>query len=103
MLSSFMEELPTIQDLKATAMAISGDKLSSHRKFSVSLDCFPFPIGYDKDSEVSNMYNTLSESDENRVRRVYVVNSKMLVTHVTPWYQPGNVGQFFEVFKALGL
>ena len=98
-----MEEFLTIQDLKATAIAISGDNLLSHHNFSASLDNFPFPIGYDKDSEVSNKYDTFSECDENQVRRVYIVDSNMQVAHVTPWYQPGNVGQFFEVFKALGL
>ena len=41
--------------------------------------------------------------DDGGIRSVYVLDAGGTIVHKIPWYQPGNVGQFMEIFRSLGL
>ena len=103
MISSLMEEYANIVELGGDVLGISADTTDSHASFCRSLGGCAFPLASDPDLEVARTYGTV-ENDVGRGRRaVYVLDVDGTVIHKVPWYQPGNVGQFMEIFQALGL
>ena len=103
MISSFREEYETITDLGAEVVAISPDTVESHVSFCDSLGGCPFPLASDPDMAVARAYGVVADETRTPVRAVFVIDERGTIVHKIPWYQPGNVGQFFEVFEALGL
>ncbi len=103
MLSSLKEEYGTIVELDAEVLCVSSDTVESHEAFCESLGGCPFPVASDPSGEVAGVYGARDESENRGVRAVYVLDADGVVAHKIPWYQPGNVGQFMEVFQALGL
>ena len=103
MLSSLREEYATIQELGAAVLGISADSVQSHFSFCESLGGCPFPLASDVALEVSRAYEAVDDEGRRGIRSVYVLDERGTVIHRIPWYQPGNVGQFMEIFHALGL
>ena len=60
------------------------------------------PISLDLRS-TDYVLRAVDESGNAGIRAVYVLDSDGTILHKIPWYQPGNVGQFMEIFQALGL
>ena len=103
MVSSLKEEYATIRELGADVVAISADDVAVHVSFCGSIGGCPFPLASDSDREVSRVYEAMADDGRSGKRVIYVLNEEGTIIHKIPWYQPGNVGQFFEVFQALGL
>ena len=103
MLSALQGEYDTIRELDAEVIAISADSLDSHDAFSESLGGCPFPLASDADLKVASAYGALADDGKGMVRAVFVVDKDGRIVHIIPWFQPGNTGQFFEIFQALGL
>ena len=103
MLSAFKDEYATIQELGAEVIAINTDTLESHEDFLKSAGGFPFPLASDPDLTVAKLYGVVGEDGKRANRAIYVLNEGGTILHKIPWYQPGNVGQFMEIFRALGL
>ena len=101
MLSSLKEEYETILGLGANVLGVSGDTVESHTSFCESLGGCPFPLASDPDLKVAKMYE--ATGDDGGIRSVYVLDAGGTIVHKIPWYQPGNVGQFMEIFRSLGL
>lgn len=84
-------------------LGISADSVDSHAKFCEKIGGCPFPLLSDTTLQVARLYDVLGE-DGKRIRRaVFVLDATGIIIYKIPWYQPGNVGQFMEVFQALGL
>ena len=77
--------------------------MESHRGFCERLGGCPFPLASDEELEVTRLYDVLGEGKKRAHRAVFVIGEDGVVLHAIPWYQPGNVGQFMEVFQALGV
>ena len=103
MLSALQGEYDTIRELDAELIGISADSLDSHDAFSESLGGCPFPLASDADLKVASAYGALADDGKGMVRAVFVVDKDGRIVHIIPWFQPGNTGQFFEIFQALGL
>lgn len=103
MVSSLKEEYATIRELGADVVAISADNVETHASFCESIGGCPFPLVSDPDLEVSRVYEAVADDGRSGIRAMYVLSEDGTIIHKIPWYQPGNVGQFFEVFQALGL
>jgi peroxiredoxin len=103
MMSSLKEEYATIEELGADVIAVSADTADSHAAFAGSLGGCPFPLASDTDLEVAARYDAVDETGRRAVRAVYVLDADRTIVHKIPWYQPGNPGQFMEIFQALGL
>ena len=103
MLSALKQEYDTIAGLGADVMGVSGDSVDSHRSFCGSLGGCPFPVASDPDSSVARLYGAVADDGRTRRRAVFVLDESGTMIHKIPWYQPGNVGQFMEIFQALGL
>ena len=103
MISSLKEEYETIEALGAAVIGLSADSVESHASFCKSLGGCPFPLASDADLAVARAYGAVAEDGRSRIRSVYVVDDALSVVHAIPWYQPGNVGQFMEIFRALGM
>ena len=103
MLSSLKEEYATLQELGAEVIAVGVDTLDSHAAFEESMGGCPFPLASDPDLQVASLYDAADETGRRAVRAVYVMDETRTVLHKIPWYQPGNIGQFMEIFRALGL
>ncbi len=56
----------------------------------------------DADLSVARAYGAISEDGRSGIRSTYVVDADLTVCHRMSWYQPGNVGHFMEIFRALG-
>ena len=102
-LTAFKEEYDTLKGLGAQVVGISADGLESHRDLEQRLDGLPFPLASDSGLEVTRLYGVLDDSGKRSNRAVFVIDTDGTVAHSIPWYQPGNVSQFLEVFEALGL
>ena len=102
MLSSLKGEYGTITELSADVIAIGPGTVESHARFCESMGGCPFPLASDPDAKVARAYGAVDDDGERR-RAVYVLDADRVIVHKIPWYQPGNVGQFMEVFQALGL
>ena len=96
------EEYETIDALGAAVIGLSADSVESHASFCESLGGCPFPLASDADLAVAKAYGAVAEDGRSPIRSVYVVDDTLSVVHAIPWYQPGNVGQFMEIFQALG-
>lgn len=103
MLSALQGEYDAIRELDAEVIAISADSVESHRAFDESLGGCPFPLASDTNLKVAASYGALGDGGKGMVRAVFVVDRGGRIVHAIPWFQPGNTGQFFEIFQALGL
>ena len=103
MLSALQGEYDTIRELDAEVIAISADSMESHGAFDESLGGCPFPLASDTDLAVAAAYGALNDDGKGMVRAVFVIEKGGRIAHTIPWFQPGNTGQFFEIFQALGL
>jgi len=103
MVSSLKEEYGTITDLGADVIGISADTVASHHSFCKSLGECPFPLASDPTLEVTRMYDAAGDDGRRGVRAIYVLDRDGAIIHKIPWYQPGHVGQFLEIFQTLGL
>lgn len=103
MLSALQGEYATIRDLDAEVIAISADSPDLHSAFSESLGGCPFPLASDPDLRIAASYGAISDDGKSMVRAVFVIDRGGRIRHSIPWFQPGNVAQFFEIFQALGL
>ena len=103
MISSLIEEYDTIVELGADVLCVSADSVESHRSFCEGMGGCKFPLAFDPDRRVARAYEAVDEVGNAGIRAVYVLDSDGTILHKIPWYQPGNVGQFMEIFQALGL
>ncbi|MSQ13546.1 MAG: peroxiredoxin [Dehalococcoidia bacterium] len=101
-LAAFRDEFAAIQGAGADVLAVSADSLDSHRNFHARLGAYPFPLASDADLAVTRRYDVLSPDGKRSVRAVFVIDQDGAILHAIPWYQPGNTGQFLQVFQALG-
>ena len=102
-MSSFKEEYETITELGATVLAVSGDSLDSHRSTVEQMGGLPYPLLSDERLLVAAEYEALSDDGRKSRRCVYVIDQGGVILVKIPWFQPGNPGQFLEIFEALGL
>ena len=102
MLSSWKGEYETIRECGAELIAISTDSLESHDRLWQTLEGLPFPLASDEGLEAARAYGVVGESGRQSNRAVFVIDQGGQLLHCIPWYQPGNIGQFMEVFEALG-
>lgn len=103
MLSSLKEEHAALLALGANVVGISADTVASHAAFCEGLGGCPFPLASDPALEAMKAYEALGEDGKRGKRAIYVLDEHGIVIHKIPWYQPGNAGQFMEIFRALGL
>ena len=97
------EEYSTIRELGGHVLGISADTVESHQRFCEQMGGCPFPLASDADLLVTRLYDVLDENGRRSRRAIYVVDEQGTIAHKIPWYQPGNPGQFLEVFQALGM
>lgn len=103
MLSSLKEEYATVVALGADVIGINADSVDSHRAFCDTLGGCPFPLASDPDLATTRLFEAMGDDGKRGKRAVYVLDEEGIVIHKIPWYQPGNAGQFMEIFQALGL
>ena len=98
MLSPLKAGYETIKDLGAELIYMSPDNVESHGSFCKSLGGCGFPLASDSHPVLAGAYEALSDDGFNEVRSVYVLEQDGTIIHKIPWYQPGNAGQFMEIF-----
>lgn len=103
MISSLKEEYATIVKLEARVIGISADSVESHSYLCDSIGGCPFPLASDPGLQVARMYDAIENDTSRGIRAIYLLDENGTIIHKIPWYQPGNVGQFMEIFQALGL
>ncbi|MEE9286333.1 MAG: peroxiredoxin [Dehalococcoidia bacterium] len=102
-IKSFKDEHQTLGELGAQIVAISADGLDSHQRFLQALGGLPFPLASDASLEVARQYGVVDETQKRTRRAVFVIGEDGGVLHANHFYNPGNPGQYAEVFRALGL
>jgi len=100
--SVLKEDYDIVRQLGAQVIAVSADSLESHRWFAERLGGLPFPLASDEALEASRAYDVLDESQKRSRRAVFVIERGGKISHVVPWFQPGNPTQYEEIFAALG-
>lgn len=95
-------EYETIREAGAEVVAVSSDSLESHQRFCRALGGCPFPLVSDPGLEAARQYGVLGEDGHHSHRAVFVIDRGGILLHQIPWFQPGNIGQFMEIFRALG-
>jgi peroxiredoxin len=95
-------EYDTIKDCGGEVIAVSADSLESHDRMCLTIAGCPFPLVSDEGLEAARVYGVAAEDGKRSNRAVFVIDHGGRLLHCIPWYQPGNIGQFMEVFEALG-
>ena len=95
-------EYETIREAGAQVVAVSADDLASHERFCQELGGCPFPLVSDPELVAARLYGVLGADGRRSHRAIFVIDRGGAILHQIPWYQPGNIGQFLEIFEALG-
>ena len=95
-------EYETIREAGAQVVAVSADDLASHERFRHELGGCPFPLVSDPELVAARLYGVVGEDGRRSHRAVFVIDRGGALLHQIPWFQPGNIGQFMEIFEALG-
>ncbi len=95
-------EYETIREAGAQVVAVSADDLASHERFCQVLGGCPFPLVSDPELAAAGMYGVLGEDGRRSHRAIFIIDQGGALLHQIPWFQPGNIGQFLEIFEALG-
>ena len=95
-------EYETIREAGAQVVAVSADDLASHERFCRELGGCPFPLVSDPELVAARLYGVLGEDGRRSHRAIFVIDRGGAVLHQIPWFQPGNIGQFLEIFEVLG-
>ena len=101
-LSSLKEGFETIAELGASVLAVSSDTLESHGRFCDRLGGLPFPLASDPGLTLATAYGVVDESGKRSRRAVFVIDIDGTVLLALPHYNPANLGQFEQIFQALG-
>ena len=95
-------EYETIREAGAQGVAVSADDLASHERFCQELGGCPFPLVSAPELVAAQLYGVLGDDGRRSHRAIFVIDRGGAILHQIPWYQPGNIGQFLEIFEALG-
>ena len=95
-------EYNTIIEAGGEVVAVSVDGLESHERFAQAMGGCPFPLVSDEPLDAARLYGVVGEDGRRNQRAVFVIDQGGTLLHQIPWYQPGNIGQFMEIFEALG-
>ena len=95
-------EYETIMGAGAQVVAVSADDLASHQRFCQDLGGCPFPLVSYPELVAARLYGVVGEDGRRSHRAIFVIDQGGALLHQIPWYQPGNIGQFLEIFEALG-
>ena len=95
-------EYDIIVEAGGEVVAVSADSLESHVSFAQTMGGCPFPLVSDESLEAARLYGVVGEHGRRSQRAVFVIDQGGTLLHQIPWYQPGNIGQFMEIFQALG-
>lgn len=101
--TSFKDENATLAELGAQVLAVSADSLASHERFAQRLGGLPFPLASDAALETARQYGVVEEAGRRARRAVFVIDGDGTLLYANSFYNPGNPGQYMEVFRALGL
>ena len=95
-------EFETIREAGAQVVAVSADDLASHERFCQQLGGCPFPLVSDPELVAARLYGVLGEDGRRSHRAIFVIDRGGALLHQIPRFQPGNIGQFLEIFEVLG-
>ena len=95
-------EYETIREAGAQVVAVSADDLATHERFCQELGGCPFPLVSDPELVAARLYGVLGEEGRRSHRAIFVIDRGGALLHQIPWFQPGNIGQFLEIFEVLG-
>ena len=56
----------------------------------------------DESLEAARLNGVVADDGERSQRDVFVIDRGGTLLHPIPWFQPGNIGQFMEIFQDLG-
>ena len=100
--ASLKDSFETIAGLGASVLAVSSDSLESHGLFGDRLGGLPFPLASDPELKLARSYGVVDESGKRARRAVFVIDIDGTVLLALPHYNPGNLGQFEQIFQTLG-
>ena len=95
-------EYDTIREAGGEVIAVSADSLESHEAFAQAMGGCPFPLVCDEELEAARLFDVVGEDGRRSHRAIFVIDQGGALLHNITWYQPGNIGQFMEIFRALG-
>jgi peroxiredoxin Q/BCP len=99
--STFKGEYAAVREAGAEVIALSADPLPAQEHFQRALGGCPFPLASDPDLHVARAYGVVGADGKRSQRAVFVIDERGYIAEAIPWYQPGNVAQFLQVFRAL--
>lgn len=101
-LKAFAQEHGLLSDAGVQLFGINTNGTGSHARFQ-ERDRFPFPLISDFYGEAVRAFGLWNEEEGKSRRALVLVGPDMVVQHVQPHFNPGNLAGFAEVFAALGL
>ncbi len=100
--SSLKDGFEMLRDLGANVLAVSSDSLESHERFRERLGGLPFALASDPELALAKAYGVVDEGGRRARRAMFVIDAKGKVLASLPYYNPANLSQYEEVFRALG-
>lgn len=88
----------------ARVLAVSADRIESHRAFAERLGGLPFPLASDERLEAAAAYGVVDEGDTRRSRRaVFVIDAGGVVARAIVPFQPASLAHVEALLAALGV
>lgn len=101
-LRAFTQEFETLRAGGVRLAAINTNGITSHERFQ-ERDRFPFPLVSDFFGDVVKAYGMWDPDDRKSTRGAIALGPGLRVSYVLPYFNPGNVNAFVEIFEGLGL
>ena len=95
-------EYETLREAGVEVVGISTDSPESHQNFCGALGGCPFPLVSDEKLEASQLYGVVGEDGKRSRQAIFVIDRGGALLHQIGWFQPGNIGQFLEIFQSVG-
>ena len=96
------EDLPMLEELGATVVAVSADDLESHGRFAEKIGGAPYPLASDADLTTARAYGVADEEQKRSRRAVFVIDESGTIVHANPWFSASSPEQRLAILEALG-
>ena len=96
-------EYETLRTGGVEVVGVSADSVESHHNFCKAMGGCPFPLVSDEELEAATLYGVVGEGGKRSRRSIFVIDQGGTLLHQIEWFQPGNIGQFLEIFQTLGV
>lgn len=101
-LKAIAQEIETLRAGGVRVAAVNTNGMGSHEKFQ-ERDRYPFPLLSDFHGDVVKAFGMWDPDERKSLRGAIAIGPDRRAVYVLPYFNPGNVNAYVEIFDGLGL